>query len=460
MIGGDIFVRNSQNTIPSKAPWSAYAGCIGIASGGGVRIYGTHFDVEQDSGSIACIGVLTFSAGIISGKFESTQGMTPTPGIGVYLAGSQSGGQTAQLTTNTFSKVSGVVTVTTTPSNSLKVGQAVSISTANSTNFDGFFLVVAANSSTFQYEYAGPNATSASGTVTPKLSLSVDVDGIFNGMKTEVQIDYGAYNNTVLDMSSNLAAGGVHVQDKGTNDFYRVSHAGGGNNPSGGYNTLNLSVGAVGTNGDAVKIQDANNAAGTGHLLNVQTSSGSGAKPVAFGSNTAGVEMNTAGVLAPVGGGHITADQPFSTTCSIPANFFTLHKVLKVWVGFDLASTSAPGLTLKMKLGTTTAVYTSVKSTGTATGSPSTFVSGVCSFILQGTNTPGASVPVEVTILRDMGSAANAGLVYPCGKNAGATQSVGLNTAGGLSLNFAGLFDTAGSNSNLTLTQLIVETLN
>lgn len=233
-------------------------------------------------------------------------------GYGIEMAG---GGQTAAISGITaahFSKTGGVVTVVT--GNAFTTGQVVNIFHSNSTdqtNFDGNFLVTSASGLQFTYDYAGPNVASANsvGNATPKLSSSVDVAGIFNGLKKEVTIDAGAYNNTVLDMSSNLAiSGGSHVTDGGQNDFIRLSSAASGNNPSNGFNTFNLNVGAnTPASTDVVAIADALNNTGNGHLLSVQTATGSSAKPVAFGNNNNGVEMSTAGTLAAVGSGQINA---------------------------------------------------------------------------------------------------------------------------------------------------------
>ena len=84
VIGGDIFPTNSLASMPANPPWIGFAGCFGIISSGGIRLYGTHFDVGKASGDgSACIGILTLSAGIVSGKFEST----PGGGTGVMLGG-------------------------------------------------------------------------------------------------------------------------------------------------------------------------------------------------------------------------------------------------------------------------------------------------------------------------------------------------------------------------------------
>ena len=291
LIGGDILPNNLVNSKPANPPWSGYAGCFGIMSSGGIRLYGTHFDVNTDFSGNPCIGILTLSAGVISGKFESAGGN----GTGVVLGGGST--TSASLGATSCSKSSNAVTCTAT--NSLSPGQVITVSGhtgADATNFDGNFVVTSATSSQFTYDYPGANATSSTtGTVSPKVSTSVKVEGIFNNLTSDVIINTGASNNTVFDMS----ASGAHVTDNGASDVVQKSDA------NVGTNSVNLGpkTGTV----DAFAISDAAGNSGTGHLVSVITSSGSAAKPVEFASNGNGVEMSTAGVLSSIGSGHINA---------------------------------------------------------------------------------------------------------------------------------------------------------
>ena len=166
---------------------------------------------------------------------------------------------------------------------------------ADATNFDGNFVVTSATSSQFTYDYPGANATSSTtGTVSPKVSTSVKVEGIFNNLTSDVIINTGASNNTVFDMSATarmlpttaLRCGpevGRKRWDKQCEPW------------------------AEDWTVDAFAISDAAGNSGTGHLVSVITSSGSAAKPVEFASNGNGVEMSTAGVLSSIGSGHINA---------------------------------------------------------------------------------------------------------------------------------------------------------
>jgi hypothetical protein len=190
-------------------------------------------------------------------------------------------------------------------------GQAVTINLTNATdqpNFNGNFVITSIPSSTsFTYDYPGSNviASMAGGTANPKVSFSVKVEGIFNGLTKEIVINSGASNNTIHDMSSNV--GTSHVTDNGTNDILQVSYAGTGlTGATAGFNSATVNLGAATTSTDAIAVLDAINNTGTGHLVSVLASSGSTAKPIEFAANGNGVEMSTAGVLLPVGSGGVT----------------------------------------------------------------------------------------------------------------------------------------------------------
>jgi len=309
VIGGDIFPTNTLSPLPANPPWSAFAGCLGIISSGGIRLYGTHFDIGKSTADgSACIGILTLSAGIISGKFEST----PGGGTGVMLGG---GGTAANITIpvgGCSKTANAAVTCNTNTNHGFSAGQVVNVNLTNTTdqpNFNGNFLITSVPSSTsFTYDYPGSAVigSAGSGTVVPKISFSVKVEGIFNALTKEVIVNSGASNNTIHVMSSNVVTS--HVTDNGTNDIVQVSYAGTGlSGGTAGFNNATVNLGPATGIADVIAVSDSVSNSGTGHLLSVLASSGSAAKPVEFAANGNGVEMSTAGVLAPIGSGGITA---------------------------------------------------------------------------------------------------------------------------------------------------------
>jgi hypothetical protein len=313
LMSGDIFVKNTVKAKPTNPPWSGAntgAGCYGVISSGGVRIYGTHFDVEQDSGGTACIGVLTLSAGIISGKFESAS----SPGKSVVLGG---GGQTSTLNVSSGNLVkasNGAVTASSV-TNTLTPGQVVNVALGNSTdaaNYNGNFVVTSSTASQFTYDYPpgpAPSSTS-SASVTPKVSSSVKLDSFFNGMATDVVIDTNASNNLIFDLSSNSTN---RVTDlSGVANFYQVSSTSGATSLA----SL-LRSGATSGSTDSMTITDSITATPrTGHLLTVQTAGGSAVMPVLFANNGSGVQMDISGNLGPVGGARIIANNMLVFYCN------------------------------------------------------------------------------------------------------------------------------------------------
>jgi uncharacterized membrane protein (DUF441 family) len=72
---------------------------------------------------------------------------------------------------------------------------------------------------------------------------------------------------------------------------------------------------ATGANVNVFLVTDTTNNTGTGHLAQFRTASGSAMKPIELSSNGNGVEMSSVGVLAPIGTGHINADQCSGAAC-------------------------------------------------------------------------------------------------------------------------------------------------
>ncbi|MGH9541481.1 MAG: glycosyl hydrolase family 28-related protein [Terriglobales bacterium] len=97
---------------------------------------------------------------------------------------------------------------------------------------------------------------------------------------------------------------------------------------------------ATGAGADMLKLTDSSANTGTGAVLHVTTAVGSVAIPVKLDANGLGVELNASGVLVPIGGGHIDADQlqGNSVAATAPAN----NQVL-TWNGSAWAPANAAG---------------------------------------------------------------------------------------------------------------------
>ena len=97
---------------------------------------------------------------------------------------------------------------------------------------------------------------------------------------------------------------------------------------------------ATGAGADMLKLTDSAANTGTGAILHVTTAAGSAAIPVELDANGLGVELTTGGVLKPLGGGHISADQLQGN--AVAATTPATNQVL-TWNGSAWAPANAAG---------------------------------------------------------------------------------------------------------------------
>jgi hypothetical protein len=142
--------------------------------------------------------------------------------------------------------------------------------------------------------------------------------------------------------------------------------------------------------------------------------------------------------------------QNHTPTFSIPANFITSNRVLRVTVHWTMTTGSAaPTLSYRLRLGGTVVA----EITGIAPSNNMASRQGVVVFLIQGTAAPGASANVLTTLQQ--------GNFNATGQTSGTAQPVALATNGALALDLGTSWATAGTGTNtIALTQLVVEALN
>jgi hypothetical protein len=148
-----------------------------------------------------------------------------------------------------------------------------------------------------------------------------------------------------------------------------------------------------------------------------------------------------------------TSEQTFASTFTIPAGFLIARKVVRITAGFETTtSSSAPQITVRMKLGGTTVF-------STPTGGPGNSLSNAGSgiqWIVQGTAATGSSVAVETS---PVGSICNGLFGNQCGRSVTA-QPVNLNTSGSLAITIHVQWAATTAGNSARLRQFLVEELN
>ncbi|HEV2176646.1 MAG TPA: hypothetical protein VGW33_05540 [Terriglobia bacterium] len=328
-LGGDVFPTNNLSGAPSKGPWTGT--CIGIVSSGAIRVYGTHFDVGQDNSSPTpkdCVGVLGLTAGVVSAKFESSALTSGTPagtGVQVGVAGMTSSGGNFTFLSSDVTKSGGVVTIGKQTSPATVAGQIITVkSSMSQIQIDGTFLVTSVTGSSITYDDPGTGGVTLGGTLTAKVPFSLNVQGIFNNLTTDVSVNGGAKNNNIVDYSSNN--GTTTVSDGGTNDIVQVLGASGGTtNTSTFTGTLVVPVApnATPTSNGAIAYDSTANAPVVGETLGGSSSS-------ATATMVRGVSIQGPSG-SPIDAGTVgTTETPFATTYVFPAGYWTARKAVRV----------------------------------------------------------------------------------------------------------------------------------
>lgn len=145
------------------------------------------------------------------------------------------------------------------------------------------------------------------------------------------------------------------------------------------------------------------------------------------------------------------SDYNHNLTYSIPANYLTAGKLLRVTLGWKMTTGASANLTIKLKAGST---LLSQNVAGVPTGSV-TGMTFATVFYLQAIDVPGAAANVQILPISNYASYTNVLNIN------NVTNPVALATNGALSLVASTLWSAAGTGTNaITLSQMIVEALN
>ncbi len=165
------------------------------------------------------------------------------------------------------------------------------------------------------------------------------------------------------------------------------------------------------------------------------------------GNVTFNQQVNVARVLSAQNGGDANnsssgsgAFHDHSLTYTVPANFLTANKLLRVTVGLSVTTgSSVPTLTTRLKLGST-AVYQQ-----NGTGIPAASSTGMnlaLAFYIQGTAVVGASAPVYSSVINGPNG------INAAGNYSSVAQPVNLATNGTLVITFGTQWGSAGTGTN------------
>lgn len=145
------------------------------------------------------------------------------------------------------------------------------------------------------------------------------------------------------------------------------------------------------------------------------------------------------------------ADHEHSLTFSIPANFLTSGRALRVTAHYRLTTGSAPPqLTFKLKLGATVVGQTGANSPGVA----QTNVQTSACWLFQAISAPSAASSIECALLTIPSSVSGGG------SDSVTSMPVAIATNGALPVKISTLWATAGTGINqIKLSQLIIEAL-
>jgi hypothetical protein len=177
-------------------------------------------------------------------------------------------------------------------------------------------------------------------------------------------------------------------------------------------------------------------------------------------TTSSGVLFAAAGVSDVVVASAATVN--FATSYTLPANYLTANRVLRVTFGFDLITGAvAPTMGLNLKMGATNVAILGTGQTPAANLGNS--IVGI-SFIIQGSAAASASAAVYVHPMVPSSSSGSAWTIFinnPSGPAGAGGASTNLATNGALAIVAALTANGAGTGTNsLTLNQMVVEALN